>query len=131
MAAQRSGSGKLTKKHLNTFRKSLEERGAELRKILQLEVGSSGGEADPGDNSQKETQVALSLRDRERLQLELRSVESALRQIKAGTFGLCTSCEEPIGLKRLEVMPTACLCLDCQCEKETLAKRQRLALSSV
>lgn len=33
-------------------------------------------------------------------------------------FGLCEECEEPIAPKRLEAMPWATLCADCQARRE-------------
>jgi RNA polymerase-binding protein DksA len=43
----------------------------------------------------------------------LREVVEALRRLDAGTYGVCTSCEEPIGEGRLDAVPTATLCIDC------------------
>ncbi len=44
---------------------------------------------------------------------ELHQIEAALLRIKAGTFGICTRCEEPIAEKRLEIIPYAANCIDC------------------
>lgn len=44
----------------------------------------------------------------------LREVQAALWRIEAGTYGRCTSCDEPVGLARLEVLPQSALCLPCQ-----------------
>lgn len=44
---------------------------------------------------------------------ELCQIEAALLRIKAGTFGICTRCEEPIAEKRLEIIPYAAKCIDC------------------
>jgi len=43
-----------------------------------------------------------------------RRVKAAIRRTKDGSYGDCLSCEEPISLKRLEAVPWAELCLDCQ-----------------
>lgn len=48
----------------------------------------------------------------ERLQLD--AVQAALDRIGAGEYGLCTECEAPIGLARLEVLPEAAHCIRCQ-----------------
>lgn len=54
----------------------------------------------------------LALRDRARHQLEL--VDAALARVEAGTFGTCLRCRKPIGAERLEVLPWAAHCIDCQ-----------------
>ena len=38
----------------------------------------------------------------------------ALQQIEAGRYGICVECEEDISVQRLEIMPAAIRCLDCQ-----------------
>jgi RNA polymerase-binding transcription factor DksA len=44
---------------------------------------------------------------------ELRQVNRALERLNAGTYGICTGCEEPIDARRLEAMPFAELCIAC------------------
>lgn len=51
---------------------------------------------------------------RERVELRIQQVRSALARLKAGEFGLCLGWEEPIGLSRLRARPEAPFCRDCQ-----------------
>jgi DnaK suppressor protein len=44
----------------------------------------------------------------------LMQVESALKRIEDGEFGICLECEEPISPKRLAAVPWATFCLRCQ-----------------
>ena len=44
----------------------------------------------------------------------LRDVRTALVRIAGGSFGACADCEEEIGVKRLEAVPWAPLCIKCQ-----------------
>ena len=44
----------------------------------------------------------------------LRDVVSALQRIDEGSFGACERCGEPIAEKRLEALPFARYCIDCQ-----------------
>jgi DnaK suppressor protein len=44
----------------------------------------------------------------------LRDVISALQRIEDGSFGTCERCGEPIGDKRLDALPFARHCIDCQ-----------------
>jgi DnaK suppressor protein len=43
-----------------------------------------------------------------------RRVKGALRRMEDGTYGTCLACEDPISVKRLQAVPWAELCLDCQ-----------------
>jgi RNA polymerase-binding protein DksA len=44
----------------------------------------------------------------------LGSIDEALRRIEAGTFGTCVRCGRPIAEERLEAIPYATRCIDCQ-----------------
>jgi DnaK suppressor protein len=43
----------------------------------------------------------------------LAAVDAALARIDEGTYGICTSCGQPISEERLEARPWAELCIDC------------------
>ncbi len=49
---------------------------------------------------------------------ELASIENALEQMREGNYGLCEVCESSIPLTRLQALPYATLCIDCQREAE-------------
>jgi DnaK suppressor protein len=90
------------------------------RDRLRAEVGEAivaPGQMTYGSQAAAATQVFeqqrdLALRDRAIQQLEL--VEAALARIEAGTFGTCTNCGKPIAAERLEALPWAAWCIDCQ-----------------
>jgi RNA polymerase-binding transcription factor len=44
----------------------------------------------------------------------LDKVDSALRRIKAGTYGSCERCGRPIDKARLKALPYSVLCIDCK-----------------
>lgn len=46
--------------------------------------------------------------------VQLRLIEAALDRIQAGDYGICLSCEEPIAAKRLQALPWAKYCVECQ-----------------
>jgi DnaK suppressor protein len=50
----------------------------------------------------------------------LHDIDESLRKIKEGTYGICEECGEEISEKRLSVIPTASLCINCQENKEQL-----------
>jgi DnaK suppressor protein len=59
-----------------------------------------------------EQQRDLALRDRSTAQLAL--VEAALARLDDGSFGACIRCGKPIATARLEALPWAATCIDCQ-----------------
>lgn len=44
----------------------------------------------------------------------LSAIEEALQRIDNGTFGTCVRCGKPIAEERLEAIPYATRCIDCQ-----------------
>ena len=59
-----------------------------------------------------EQQRDLALRDRATAHLEL--VDAALARLDADAFGACRRCGKPIAAARLEALPWAAYCIDCQ-----------------
>jgi DnaK suppressor protein len=59
-----------------------------------------------------EQQRDLALRDHN--QVHLAAVDAALARLDAGTYGRCATCGKPIAPERLEALPWAALCIDCQ-----------------
>jgi DnaK suppressor protein len=50
----------------------------------------------------------------------LHDIDEALRKLREGSYGICEECGEEIGAKRLSIIPTATLCVNCQGNKEQL-----------
>ncbi|TML94237.1 MAG: hypothetical protein E6G03_13690 [Actinobacteria bacterium] len=48
----------------------------------------------------------------------LAEIDAALRRIENGTYGTCTNCGKQIPEERLEALPWATLCIDCQRDQE-------------
>jgi DnaK suppressor protein len=46
--------------------------------------------------------------------VQLRMIEEALDRIEAGDYGICLGCEEQIPAKRLQAVPWAKFCVQCQ-----------------
>jgi len=59
-----------------------------------------------------EQQRDLALRGRAQQQLQL--VDAAIARLEDGSFGRCLRCGRPIAPERLEVLPWAAHCIDCQ-----------------
>jgi RNA polymerase-binding protein DksA len=87
-----------------------------LRAQLAEEI-QSPGQMTYGSQAAAASQVFEQQRDlalRERNLQHLAQVEDALARLDAGTFGMCTRCGNPIAPERLEAIPWAALCIDCQ-----------------
>jgi DnaK suppressor protein len=59
-----------------------------------------------------EQQRDLALREHTRTAVAV--IDAALARLDAGTYGSCTACGRPIGAERLEALPAAAQCIDCQ-----------------
>jgi len=49
---------------------------------------------------------------------ELTSIETALERMRKGDYGVCESCSQAIPLARLQALPYATTCIQCQREAE-------------
>jgi DnaK suppressor protein len=56
---------------------------------------------------------AMSIETKRRRSIMLQRIESALKRMDQGEFGLCLRCEEEINPKRLEFDPTTLMCIEC------------------
>lgn len=65
-------------------------------------------------------EVAATMADHRARQLQ--QVTAALEDIKAGRYGICRECGEPIAKARLKVMPFATRCVGCQSKLEGFEK---------
>lgn len=71
--------------------------------------------ADQGTDAQEREKTFL-LASREGRYLKY--LNRALEMIKEGTYGYCTDCGQAIQKKRLELVPTARLCISCKLKEE-------------
>jgi DnaK suppressor protein len=86
----------------------LEEIGEAIVAPSQMTYGSQAAAASEVFAQQRD----LALRDRAEHQLVL--VDEALARLAAGRFGRCVRCGRPIAAERLEALPWAARCIDCQ-----------------
>lgn len=109
---------------LNEMKRRLEAKRRELRENLGELTEASPTPVDPieasegpqdfeesaVDVNEMEDERAIRANERELLQ----QVNQALARIDNGTYGICANCNRPINEKRLEAIPWASLCLDCE-----------------
>lgn len=85
---------------------------AELGEAIQTPAQMTYGSQAAAATQVFEQQRDLALRDRATQQLEL--VDAALGRLDDGTFGSCVRCGKPIAPARIEALPWAAHCIDCQ-----------------
>ncbi len=80
---------------------------------------------DSGGMASDQADDADAMSDAERNQAVLRNsqvllgqVDAALARLDAGTYGICENCGKEIGSRRLEALPYATLCVECQAKME-------------
>ena len=106
----------MTEVDLSTVRAALEAERDRLRIGLKegivapdpMTYGSQAAAASQVFEQQRD----LALRDRNAQHLE--QVETALARLAEGTFGACARCGRPIAPERLDALPWAAYCIDCQ-----------------
>jgi RNA polymerase-binding transcription factor len=118
----------MDKELLERFKTQLmEKRDAilnEAGKTLSEMTDQNSNVPDPNDRATIESDRSFELRIRERERKLLGKIEEALERVEEGSFGICESCGEDIGVKRLEARPVTTLCIDCKTLQETKEKAQ-------
>lgn len=109
----------MDKRSLESYKKKLHEKRRDLTNAYMRDKNygresDSGGTQDLADKAStsytKEFLYSLSNSERSILQ----EVEDAITRLGEGDFGVCEECAEPIHKKRLDAVPWARYCLNCQ-----------------
>lgn len=94
-------------------------RDSTLREVFGQDQDQPRDEADESQRVQlRDLQTRLAEGDAARAQM----IEGALRRIARGEFGQCIDCGSPIGAARLNLVPWAARCVDCQESVEAEAR---------
>ena len=107
------------KTKFDQYEKALQAKADELRRSMSAQkiaqvVSRLDVPSDEGDLSQQSHEEWIFL-NRNTLDMKLlREVQAALRRIEHSTYGVCAACEEPISAKRLQAVPWAKFCVQCQ-----------------
>jgi RNA polymerase-binding protein DksA len=108
--------GKYLREEIESYEREIERAEEELANFIQS--SSDGGGEDQADAGAKtferDHEIALANNSRDML----RQTERALEQLRAGTYGICENCGNPIGKGRLQVFPRATLCMPCKTKQE-------------
>lgn len=90
------------------------------REQMQAEVDTDLDEGDAEIFEREKNAALIAV-----LEAKMQDVQSALRSIENGNYGICSRCGKEIEPGRLEVKPDATLCVKCQVEVERLNRRGR------
>jgi len=133
----KEGERLLTKKDLKHFEEQLlEERKKLLSQLGYLEKAMGQTQRDSsGDLSAYSFHMAdmgTDAMEREKAFLfasaegrQLMSVDEALRRLYRSEYGVCETCGKEIGKQRLDAMPQANLCVNCQEKQEKTSNAAR------
>ena len=113
----------LSKEQLGKFEAQLQQDRAAALGSVQEEIRQTGDPDDlslekipndTGDRSEMDRETDTNISMAQRHATELEEIDAALGRIAEGSYGECEECGGDIGVPRLEVQPTARLCIECQ-----------------
>ena len=101
-------------------------------KVLQQSAGKTTFDmkqdeklfSDPVDRAAAELGRDVELLIRNHDLVLIREIHEAISRIDRGVFGICESCQEQIGDKRLRAAPTSRFCIECKSREEKGQKIQ-------
>ncbi|HET6516263.1 MAG TPA: TraR/DksA family transcriptional regulator [Thermodesulfovibrionales bacterium] len=128
-ARKKSAAGsreEILRKHLIRSREEIvREAKSEIGKYIKGETRQLVESVlDDGDWSVIDLSEDINLRRLAKHREVLLKIDEALRKMKEGTYGTCEDCGEEINTARLEVLPFAIYCRDCQEKREELEKME-------
>jgi len=113
------------KRDLDRFRKIILEQIEETKAIIDHKVTSSsrGVAEESGETHSDEMGTENNVREldfylAQREGKYISNLDTALKRIESGTYGICRTCGCLISKRRLEVVPHATLCIECKSDKE-------------
>ena len=80
---------------------------------------------DVGDQALMDLERELGISLMEMRNRRRQSIDEALMRLHEGTYGMCAECGVEISEKRLQAVPFAKLCVECQSKEELLEKIER------
>lgn len=112
---------------MGQIRAQIEARMAQLEREITAKLADAsslarylGSAEDSGDLAFSDEVAEVEHAEVRRDADELRRARRALARMDAGQYGECEACGEPIPVARLQAMPMAVTCVQCQSRRETL-----------
>jgi DnaK suppressor protein len=111
--------------HLHRYKRLLlakqDELSAARDETTALVPRAGESEGDLMDYARADAEAELQVRLRQSDGRLLKAIENALARIRAGSFGVCESCQQPISQARLEAVPWTRLCRECKEREQSAA----------
>jgi DnaK suppressor protein len=99
------------------------ELGEQLQRLQAVEYESVGYSNHMADDGTDAFDQAVGAALKRKVEASLEEVERALAKFDNGTYGICEACGARIDRARLEVLPQAMYCLECQARYEQSGTR--------
>ena len=94
------------------------ELGEQLQRLQSAEYESVGYSNHMADDGTDAFDQAVGAALKRKVKASLEEIERALAKFDNGTYGICEACGARVDRARLEVLPQAMYCLDCQARYE-------------
>lgn len=111
----------MLKKDLQQFKNQLEKEKKdieeELKKHKRMQRFGGTDILDPDQETDESEEYVNQLALSQTYKNRLADVNSALRKIKNGKYGICEKCKKEISIKLLKINPESRLCQDCKRQK--------------
>ncbi|HHD75537.1 MAG TPA: RNA polymerase-binding protein DksA [Campylobacterales bacterium] len=104
---------------LKFFQEKLEEQKEKIEQSLEMAQKESSNQSanqckDEGDHASLETINSINSSIYKEQSITLNKINRSLNKIAIGTYGICTTCEEPINIERLKVKMFTEYCVPCR-----------------
>jgi DnaK suppressor protein len=103
----------MDKANLQRYERLLRDQRRKLLAVPGLVPAAGGWEGDLIDQANAAVEAELQIRLHETDAQLQDAIEEALARVKAGTYGVCAYCNQPIPKVRLEAIPRTRLCRSC------------------
>ena len=122
-------TGTNRKKFLSKMREQLVEMKTKLLSEMDSELRAEReGNKDEGMDTydlaseERDREINFILSDRERV--KIKQIDDALGRMAEGSYGVCESCGDQIGSKRMMARPVTTFCINCKSEMEAEERRE-------
>jgi DnaK suppressor protein len=106
-------------KYLKQFSNTLGKIKREIEKRIKrlLKITDFGDDVDVDQETDESEEYLNQLAIAQTLKCRLADIESALRKIKKGRYGICEKCQKKISLNILKITPESKFCQECKKKK--------------
>jgi len=101
---------------INKFKQKLEKEKQDVLEELKKHKGvvDFGSDVDPDEETDESEEYGNVMSIVQTLKERLSDIESALKKINNGEYGVCENCKKEISAEILEISPESKLCRECK-----------------